>query len=63
MNEEWKTMSENIQQPHLPAGRSCHVRGCAAGQYNDLHEDDGSFVQIQTEEPATPAMQRVPSVE
>lgn len=51
-----------VYKPHLPAGCSYHVQGCAPGQYNGLHGDvDGSFVQIPGEVPATPAQQRASS--
>lgn len=68
---EWDTESkgvgkwvETFRKPHLPAGRSCHAQGCAAGQRSDLHEDVYErFVQTQTAVAATPTMQWMPSVE
>lgn len=55
---------ETCRRPHLPAGRSCHARGCAAGQHSGFREGVYEcFVQTQTEVAATPTMQRMPSVE
>ena len=56
--------SQNEHWPGLPAGLSGRVQGCAAGQCSDLHEDASEkFVQVQTEETATAAVQRTPSVD